>query len=432
MAGRTNRRRFLKTTALTGAGFWVAAGLKPKQSLAANEKIQFACIGVEGKGSSDSRDAGRHGDVVAICDVDSDRLEKAAARFPNAKKYFDYRELLDEMGDKIDAVTVSTPDHTHAPAAALAMNMGKHCFCQKPLTHTVYEARRLGEIAKEKGVATQMGNQGTANPGVRRGAAVVKAGALGAVKETHVWTNRPVWPQGGPRPEPKPVPANLKWDLWLGPSAYRPYGAGYHPFAWRGWWDFGTGALGDMACHTANLPYMALDLYGPTSIEAEHSGHNKVSYPKWSVIKFEFPANDWRGPVTMYWYDGGKLPDRALVEGKELSDSGSLIVGEAGTLFSPNDYGARWELLGDVEEPEVDYVRSPGHFTEWVEAIQGGDPARSNFADYASGLTETILLGNLAIWADKKVEWDAENLKATNAPEVESLIRPQYRDGYSI
>ncbi len=432
MGAKTNRRRFLQTTALTGAGFWVAGGLKAAESKAANEKIQFACIGVEGKGSSDSRDAGRHGDVVAICDVDEKRLEKAHARFPNAQKFFDYREMLEKLGDKIDAVTVSTPDHSHAPASAMAMRMGKHCFCQKPLTHSVYEARRLGEIARENNVVTQMGNQGTATPGIRRGAAVVQSGVLGKITEVHVWTNRPVWPQGGPRPEPKPVPKNLKWDLWLGPAAYRPYGEGYHPFAWRGWWAFGTGALGDMACHTANLPYMALDLKDPVSIEAEHSGHNGESYPKWSIIKFEFPATDKRGPVTMTWYDGGKLPDRSLVGGRELSKSGSLIVGEAGVLFSPNDYGASWELIGDIKEPKVEFTKSPGHFTEWVEGIKGGETPRSNFPGYASGLTETILLGNLAIWANKKVEWDAKNMQATNAPEVASLIRPEYRDGWTL
>jgi len=432
MSGRTNRRKFLQTTALTGVGFWVAGGAKAAESKSANEKIQFACIGVEGKGSSDSRDAGRHGDVVAICDVDSERLEKAASRFPNAKKFFDYREMLEKMGDKIDAVTVSTPDHSHAPASAMAMRMGKHCFCQKPLAHSVYEARRMGELARENNVATQMGNQGTSLSGLRRGAAVVQAGALGKVTEVHVWTNRPIWAQGGPAPQPKPVPKNLKWDLWLGPAAYRPYGEGYHPFSWRGWWDFGTGALGDMACHTANLAYMALDMRNPTSIEAQDSGNNKQSYPKWSIIKFEFPATDKRDGFTMTWYDGGKLPDKKLFEGRELSDSGSLIVGEAGKMFSPNDYGAKWELLGDIKEPKVEFTKSPGHFTEWAQAIKGGEPARSNFPDYASSLAETILLGNLAIWAGKKVEWDAENLKATNAPEVEPLIHPHYRDGWKL
>ncbi|MDZ4780457.1 MAG: Gfo/Idh/MocA family oxidoreductase [Planctomycetia bacterium] len=433
MARPTSRRTFVKTSALAGVGFWAAGGVARAQSNSPNEKIQFASIGVTGKGSSDSEDAGQNGDMVAICDIDDKNLAAGAARFPSAEKFHDFREMLDKMGDKIDAVTVSTPDHCHAVAAYKAMSMGKHCFCQKPLTHSIYEARRLGEVAREKGVATQMGNQGTSEDGVRKAAALLQAGVIGTVKEVHVWTNRPIWPQGGPRPAESPIPSNLKWELWLGPAAYRPYSNGYHPFAWRGWWDFGTGALGDMACHTFNMPFMGLGLKNPTSVVAKTAGHNKDSYPKWSIIDFEFPANDTRPALKVSWYDGGKLPDVAMFgEGRAPKDSGCLIVGDQGKIYSPNDYGAEFELI-DAEMKDVEFKKSPGHFDEWVNAIRGGEQAMSNFSDYAGPLSETILLGNLAVWADgKKIEWDAKNLKATNAPEVDSIIKNVYRDGYTI
>ncbi len=439
MATRTTRRRFLKTTSAVSLGYFVTTGLRARGADSPNEKIRMASVGIGGKGSSDSNDAGRSGEMVAICDTDTGRLDGAAKRFPGAKTFTDFRKMLEEMGDKIDAVTVSTPDHTHAPAGLMAMRMGKHCFCQKPMTRAIYEARLMGEIAREKGVATQMGNQGTASAGLRKAAAMLKAGVLGKVTEVHVWTNRPIWPQGGDRPEPKPVPENLKWDLWLGPAPERPYGPGYHPFAWRGWWDFGTGALGDMACHTMNMPFAGLDLRDPVSVQAETSGHNRDSYPKWSIITYEFPANDQRGPVKMVWYDGGKRCPAELLEGQDPSASGALIVGEKGKMYSPNDYGSSYKLMGGAEEMEVEFTPSPGHFTEWVNAIKGEEPAMSNFPDYASPLTETVLLGNLAVWTapepgalGPKVQWDAKKLKATNVDGLETLVKPEYRDGYVL
>jgi predicted dehydrogenase len=431
MRRQSSRREFLKSATLTGLGVWVggrALGAEP-----ANERIRFACIGVGGKGESDTEDASHFGDVVAICDVDETTLDKAARKYPMARKFTDYRKMLEEMEKGIDAVTVSTPDHHHAHAAAMAMQMGKHCFCQKPLTHSIYEARRLGEIARDKKVATQMGNQGTADGALRKSAALVKSGIFGPVREVHVWTNRPIWPQGGARPAPTDPPSSLHWDLWLGPAPKRPYASGYHPFNWRGWWDFGTGALGDMACHTVNMPYMALDLRNPTTAVAQTSGHNRDSYPKWSIIRFEFPATDKRPALAMTWYDGGKRPPADLLDGKQPAESGSLVIGEKGKLYSPGDYAGNRVLLGGVQEVEVSYPQSPGHFDEWVRAIKGGEPAMSNFPDYAGPLTETILLGNLAVWADgKKIEWDAKSLEATNAPEVRPVIRPEYASGYSI
>jgi predicted dehydrogenase len=436
MTQRHNRRDFIKSAAAAGFGFWIA-GKAAADSRSPLDKIRFASIGIGGKGESDTADAARSGDLVAICDVDEGRLGKAGEKYPQAKKFTDFRQMLDEMGKSIDAVTVSTPDHTHATAAASAMHLGKHCFCQKPLTHSIFEARWLGMLARAKKLATQMGNQGTAGEGLRRGAAVVQAGALGNVKEVHVWTNRPIWPQGGPRPAPSPQPESLNWDAWLGPARYRPYASGYHPFAWRGFWDFGTGALGDMACHTVNLPFAALDLRDPISVEAESAENNKETYPQWAVIKFQFPERGKRGPLTMIWYEGGKnpgarKPPEELFDGQKISGSGSLIIGEKGKLYSPDDYGGSYKLLGGVTEPTVDIVKSPGHFTEWVNAIKGGPPAMSNFPDYAGPLTETILLGNLAVWAGKKVEWDPQALKAKNAPEVEHVVRPVYRRGWTL
>ncbi|HID78251.1 MAG TPA: Gfo/Idh/MocA family oxidoreductase [Planctomycetaceae bacterium] len=439
MPHKTSRRRFLKATAFTGIGFWVvrSAGGQPVKS--PNDRIQFAAVGIGGKGSSDSADAARHGDVVAICDVDHKRLATAAKnKFPEAKTYTDFRKLLEENEQRIDAVTVSTPDHTHAPPALMAMRMGKHCFCQKPLTHSIYEAWLMAQVAREKEVATEMGNQGTARSDLREGAALMKAGVLGTVTEVHVWTNRPIWPQGQDRPPSKPVPEGLDWECWIGPAPFRDYHDQLHPFAWRGWWDFGTGALGDMACHTMNLPFAGLDLRDPVSVQAETSGHNKDSYPKWSIITYEFPERNGRPALKMIWYDGGKKVDPELLEGEPLSGSGCLVIGTKGKLFSGNDYGGNYKLLAGAEKVEVEYEKSPGHFEEWVRAIQEGKPAMSNFPDYAAPLTQTVLLGNLAVWvADQpgmgpKVEWDAENLKVTNIEGLEPIIKPTYREGYVL
>jgi len=446
MSRGTNRRNFIKASAAGGVGFWVAGGVQPAQSKSALETINFASVGVGGKGTSDSNDAGRHGNMVAICDIDENNLNKAARKWPKAKKFFDYRKMIEEMGSSIDAVTVSTPDHSHGPASALALKAGKHCFTQKPMTHTIHEARVLGELAKEKGVKTQMGNQGTANSILRESAALVQAGAIGTVKEVHVWTNRPVWPQGAGRPKTEPaIPKHIHWKEFLGPAKARPYHPAYHPFKWRGWWDFGTGALGDMACHTLNMPFMALDLRDPVSVQAKTSGHNKETYPSYSIIEFQFPARGKRPAVKMVWYDGGKKPPRDLLPPTKLikaPNTGSLLVGDKGTMLSPGDYGGdgntgifaggEYTRQRDLKK-SVEYTKSPGHFTEWVQAIKGGPESVSNFPNYSGPLTETVLLGNLAVWADgKKIEWDAKNLVATNAPEVAHIVKKEYHNGYSL
>jgi len=433
MSSRKSRRDFLKTAAAAGLAVWVSNGSQAQTSTSPNEQLGFGCIGVGGKGDSDTSDAARFGNVVAICDVDDNTLAKAALKYPNARKFNDYRKMLETMNKDIDAVTVSIPDHNHAPAAAMAMRMGKHCFCQKPLAHSVSEIRRLGEIALEMKVATEMGNQGTADNSMRKNAALVRAGAIGTPLEVHVWTNRPIWPQGIPRPASAPVPPTLHWALWLGPAPNRPFAPGYHPFAWRGFWDFGTGALGDMGCHTVNLPFMALDLRNPVTMRAESSADNRESYPKSSVIHYQFAATDTRPPVTMTWYDGGNLPPQDLLPGQKYSDSGSLIIGEKGKLYTPGDYGGGGTFIGGTGMTDVAFDESPGHWEEFIRAIKGGKPATSNFPYYAGPLAETVVLGNLAVWAAGRiVGWDAANMRAHNAPDANHIIRPQLHHGYRV
>ncbi len=455
---RPNRRRFLKSSVAMGAGFLTCTSARRSWSKSRwlNEQIQFACIGVGGKGKEDSGDAARHGQVVGICDIDSHELEKVGAQegFLDAKRYYDFREMLSDIGDKVDAVTVSTPDHNHAVAAAMAMHMGKHCFCQKPLTHTLYEARYLGDLARKMGVKTEMGNQGTARDELRRGAAVLQTGVLGKIKHVHVWTNRPVWPQGIQRPSAEAVPDHVHWEEWIGCAPFRGYSPAYHPFKWRGFWDFGTGALGDMGCHTLNMTFMGLNLRGANAVSAERPEHNRETFPGSSRVLYEFPEREGRNALQMTWYDGGRRPlelvNKDMIdwmvgehekasEDKEvkvedpnvLMESGVLVIGENGTLFAPGDYGDAYHLFG-VEEPEVEFEPSPGHFTEFADAIDGGPNAVSNFPDYAGPLTETILLGNLAVWSGKRVEWDAKNLVPTNAPELASFVKKEYREGYSL
>ena len=438
MASRSNRRDFMKTSAATGIGFWVAAGLKADEIKSPNSDIAIASIGIGGKGDSDSDDAGKSARMVAICDVDENRLNAVGeGKFRQAKRYTDYRQMLDEMRGKIDAVTVSTPDHMHAPISLMAMRMGIHCFCQKPLTRTIYEARLMAQVAKEKKLATQMGNQGTAEAGLRRSAAIVKGGTLGPVKEVHVWTDRPKWPQGTPRPKAAKCPSELKWNEWIGAAPVRPYARGvYHTFAWRGWWDFGCGALGDMACHTMNMPYMALDLRNPIAAQADCTGHSGDSFPSKSKITYEFAENGNRPAVKLYWYDGGNLPEKELVGGP-VPQAGCLVIGEKGKLFTGGDYGEDMKLIGVEKPSDVKFVESPGHFEEWIRAIKGGEPAVSNFPDYSGPLTEMVLLGNLAVWVaatgrGDRVEWDAQNMKCTNIAGLESLIKPSYRAGYTL
>ena len=319
MTRHTTRRHFLSRSAALGSAFWLGSQVRLNANTSALQSLSAACVGVGGKGNSDSSHLAEQGvSIVGICDVDSDRLQKKGREFPVARSYTDFREMLDQLGDQVDIVTVSTPDHTHAVAAIKAIKMGKHVYCQKPLTWSIREARMIRETAEEQGVITQMGNQGTSGDGLREAVEVIRAGALGTVQEVHVWTNRPVWPQGVGRPEGKdPVPETLNWDAWIGPAPMRPYKEGvYHSFKWRGWVDFGTGALGDMACHTTNLPVMALKLFDPVAVTAIRNPgiYENETYPGSCHLKFEFPARGEFPACDLHWYDGGELPPDSVID----------------------------------------------------------------------------------------------------------------------
>ncbi|MDX2036409.1 MAG: Gfo/Idh/MocA family oxidoreductase [Isosphaeraceae bacterium] len=462
MNQRIDRRRFLQGSAYAGFGIFIAREGLYGQERSANERLRFGCIGVGGKGNSDTDHVGALGDVVALCDVDADRLGKKAEKFPAAKTFADFRALLEEFTNKIDAVTVSTPDHTHAAATVQALRLGKPVYCQKPLAHSCYEARLMREVAAEKKLATQMGNQGTSHPGFRKGIELIRSGKVGPIREVHVWTNRPFkyWKQAPDivaRPsDTTPPPKHLSWKLWLGPAPERPYHPVYHPHDWRGWWDFGTGAMGDMACHTANLAFMALKLGLPTKISAESAEVNQETYPAWATIRYEFPERDGRPAVKLTWYEGARdgkrhLPPSELFQGRTPSDSGSLLVGERGSIFSPSDYGSEQMILieGEAPEPKAKAAGEPAakkkanrkdgpnpdtlHKAEWVEAIRKNDPAHawSNFG-YAGVLTEAMLLGNVAVRTGKTIEFDPKTGLVTNLAAANRLVRPEFESGWGL
>jgi predicted dehydrogenase len=499
------RRHFL-TSSLAGVSYFAAAGSRRAWSNSANERPQIACIGVGGKGGSDSSNAALFGDVLAICDVDRKTLasKSEADKFTAAETFTDYRELFAKYGDKLDLCTVSTPDHMHAPVTLEAMRLGIGCYTQKPLTRTIYEARLLAKVAAETGVATQMGNQGTALDSSREAIAQIKTGVLGPLKAVYAWSNRPVWAQGPGRrmdlrkyqlqamkevdeqedpttsaTEVAEIVAELvgqkekeiaralervDWKNWLGVAPPREYWPGlYHPFQHRGWWDFGTGALGDMACHQLTVPFAACGLRDPVSVIARTTGHDFDSFPASSIIKFEFPETSERPAIPFWWYDrkGNKPPMEVFAEWgiDKVSDSGVLVVGEKAAFYSTDDYCGKYELKGADKlkadfEPAEDQGKGNdvNNMAEFFRAKREGDPliAKSNFITRAGPLTETILLGNLAVWAAAEggpegtmgdwgelVEWDAENLEVTNlaelkTPGVADLIKPRYPEGYRL
>jgi predicted dehydrogenase len=428
------RREFLKQSASTGAGLWLGGHAALAQTRSPNEKLNIALIGVGGQGGGNLRNV-QSENIVALCDIDEGTLAKAAQRFPKAATYHDFRKLLERRD--IDAVVVSTPDHTHAVAAAWAMQQGRHVYCEKPLTHSIYEARTLADLAARKKVATQMGNAGHSGGGQRRLVELVQSGAIGPVREVHTWTDRPIWPQGIDRPAERPsVPSSVHWDLWLGPAPERPYHPAYHPFKWRGWWDFGTGALGDMGCHGLDAAFWALKLGAPTAVEAAGPPPHVETAPKWMIVWYDFPARGDLPPVRLTWYDGGKLPPASLFQGARIVDNGTLFIGEKGTLYVPGSYGGGHRLLpaekfADFRPPAPSIPDSPGHHEEWIAACKTGSATGTGFA-YATALTEMVLLGNVAYRVGKKIEWDSAKLDATNCPEAQPLIRPEYRTGWSL
>jgi len=445
MSRRSNRRDFLKAAALTGAGFWLTHGYEleaaqQQRRPGPNDRLNIGVIGAGGQGGGNLGAVARTENIVALCDADDRRASGAYKAHPKATRYHDFRVMLEKQKN-LDAVVVSTPDNTHAVASIMAMNLGKHVYCEKPLTHDVYEARQMRLVAAKNRVATQMGNQGTSNNTFRTGVEVIRSGALGEVREVHVWTDRPIWPQGmRQRPPAEQVPEGVHWDVWLGPAPSRPYNRAYLPFSWRGWWDFGTGALGDMACHTMNLPYMALNLGQPTTVIARRGRLSPESPPGREVgctVTYDFPVRGKLPAVRLYWYEGNNnLPPRKLFQGQKPRNSGFLVIGSRGTMYSPHDYGGEWVLLPleqfrGFKPPQPTLPRSPGHHAEWIRACKGGAAAMSNF-DYAGPFTEVVLLGNVAIRVGERINWDSENLRARGLAAADQFIRRQYRKGWSI
>jgi len=446
-SGKISRRRFISGAVGTIGAFTIV----PRHVLGRpghtppGEKLNIAGIGVGGRGAGVLAGVESQ-NIIALCDVDAKHAAETFKRYPNAKRYRDFRRMLDKEHKNIDAVTVATPDHVHAAASMTAIRMGKHVYCEKPLTHSVYEARKLTEAAREAKVATQFGTQGQASEGNRLISEYIWDGAIGPVREVHVWTDRPLkgwqgfyWPQGVGRPEQKPpVPETLEWDLWLGPAPYRPYNPAYLPFVWRGWWDFGTGALGDMGCHSFDPIFRALKLGHPTSVEATSTLVNRETFPVASIVHYEFPARGDMPPVDLTWYDGGLKPRRPeeLGPGRELRPEGILFVGDKGKLL--NERLIPESRMKDYGKPPQLLPRSPGHFEEWINACKGGQPAGANF-DWAGPLTEVVLLGNVALRPElkqnlmqTKLYWDAQNMQFTNVPQANEFLRRNYREGWTL
>jgi predicted dehydrogenase len=439
--------------------------------IAPSDKLNIAGIGVGGKGASDLMEFAKSPfvNIVSLCDVDDRQAKDARKRYPKASYYRDFREMLDKEKNTIDACSISTPDHTHAVATIAAMQLGKHVYTQKPLTHNIYEARQLTEAAKRYKVITQMGNQGGSGDGVRKAQEMFQAGLIGDVVEAHAWTNRPVWPQGIPTPTGKfDVPAELDWDLWLGPASFIDYNPAYLPFNWRGWWAFGTGALGDMACHIMDPIFRILPIRYPDSAECSvatiwkemwNDTPNLDACPPASIIHLNYPRTDGKGNLRVSWHDGGLLPERPqeLLPEEAFGnwDGGVLIVGTKGKMLI-DCYGANPRLLPTIRMKEFDHVptlpRVPeGHYLQWVNACRAGygNATTSSPFEYAGPFTESILMGNLAIrswmlknpklkgWEDKylgrkKLLWDAANMKITNFDEANQFVKREYRSGWKL
>ncbi len=444
MSKRITRRTLLKRGAFSGALILVGPGLA--RTYAANAKLGLAHVATAGRGRSHlAKSKGEN--CVALCEVDRNRVGQAAKTYPKAKVYQDYRKMFDELHGEIDAVIVATPDHHHAPAAVRALRLGKHCYCEKPLTWSIHEARVLADETRKARVATQMGNQGHANEHNRLIVEHVRAGIIGDVKEVHTWTNRPVWPQGIPeRPPTKPVPEGLDWDLWCGPAPYRDYHDLLHPFKWRGWIDFGCGAVGDMGCHTWDCVWWAMDPDAPLSAECIKAvDANTETFPKQTIYRWEFPAKGDRPAFTAYWYEGGLKPEcppeiaedtKRHPDHRKFANAGNLFIGTKGKLYAAGDYGGTPQMLGvgEYERPEKTIPRSPGHSKEWLMACRGEKPwdfPKSNFL-YGGPLVEAMSLGNVALLAGSKITWDARAMKVTNNPEANRYIRREYRKGWEI
>lgn len=435
------RRTFLRTAATIAAGVQIV----PHHVLGQGEappsaKLNIAGIGIGGQGGGVLGDM-KSENIVALCDVDWTKAAGTFKAFPKAERFKDYRVMLEKRKD-IEAVMVATPDHMHAPITLAALRAGKHVYVEKPMAHSIEEARVMTKVAKETGLVTQMGNNGHAGEGLRLTREWIQAGAIGTVREVHGWSDRPGkwWKQPAERPAAAmPVPADLDWNLWLGAAPERPYHRAYHPFAWRGWFDFGTGALGDMAVHNLDPAFYALDLGAPVAAEAQSSGLGKETYAAWQIITFEFAARGAQPAVKMFWYDGGKLPQKPADLGDELDlpDNGILFIGDKRTMLCGGWSGAPRlfpaSRRDSFQKPPKTIPRSIGHRAEWIQACKDRKPddARAGFA-YSGPFTEALLVGNLAARLQKRIEWDSASLRATNVPEAEALVRKKYRAGFGI
>jgi predicted dehydrogenase len=433
MSRSTHRRQFLKTTAAISAGCWLSGGTARAARRAPSEKLNIGIIGAAGRGGANLGGVASE-NIVALCDVNQQNLAGAAQRFPQAKTYSDWRKLVDQKG--LDAVVVSTTDHTHAPASVWAMRRGLSVYCEKPVAHSVYEARTVREtyVANKDKIATQMGTQIHAEPNYRRVVELIQGGAIGPVREAHVWCNRV-----GPCPERSkaapPVPSHLNWDLWLGPAPQRPF----HPeylggcTVWEQRWDFGNGCLGDMGSHLIDLPFWALKLRQPLSVEAEGDVKSDESYPHWLVVRWEHPARGDMPPVKLCWYDGEKRPESPPGHDLRQWGIGVLFKGDKGMLLA--DYGRRILLpegqFKDFAPPKETIPPSRGHYQEWIHGCKTGEPTLCNF-DYSGMLVEHNLLGTVAFRVGKKLEWDPQALKAANCPEADRYIRRKYREGWTL
>ena len=448
-----SRRCFIQTAAAASTALVLPRHvLGQTGAKAPGDKLNIAGIGIGGQGAHDLAQFEGH-NIVALCDVDADYAGRTFERYPKARRHTDYRRMLEEQQD-IDAVVIATPDHTHACIALAAMQAGKHVYCEKPLTHSVWEARRLSEAAREYNVATQMGNQGQASEQTRRLCEMIDDDAIGPVREVHVWTDRPsnglfneYWPQGVDRPaDSPPVPSTLDWDLWLGPAPVRPYHPAYAPFRWRGWWDFGTGALGDIGCHSLDPVFRALKLGHPDSVEASSTRVNAETFPLASMVTYQFSAREAMPPVKLAWYDGGLRPPRPaeLEAGEKLGAGGHLFVGDDGKIISRRTpEGVGYFLIPESRakeygEPPQTLPRSIGHYDEWIEACQSGAAAGSNF-DWAGPLTEVVLLGNIALRPElreeltsKRLLWDGPNMQFTNSDAANTFLKREYREGWAL
>jgi len=428
---KLTRRQMLKSTTLAGVAVWTSRGGRACGGESPNEKLNVAMIGCGGRGRANLGNV-RGENIVALCDVDERRAAPTFAEYPKVPKFKDFRAMLDKMQREIDAVVVSTPDHIHGPASVFAMRRGKHCYCEKPLVHEIYEARVDAEVAQQNKLATQMGTQIHAGGNYRRVVELVQSGAVGPVRECYVWIGRSEG--GGERPsETPPVPKELDWDLWLGPAPWRPYHPCYLPRAWNFWWDFGGGNLAAMGCHYFDLPFWALGLEYPNVVKTEGPPLHPETTPRWLSIRYEFPARGELPPVTLHYCDGGRKPEILKEKGLPEWGSGVLFVGPEGMLLA--DYGRR-ELYpkgkyADFQPPEPTIPNSIGHHREWIEACKTGSPTTCNFP-YAAKVVETVLLGNVSFRTGRELRWDAEKMQATGCPEADQYVRREYREGWTL